>query len=117
MRDNPAAKEAFFDAIVCAAIEGRRCPNNGTFGVHTTYTSELAREGRIRVEISMHNYRTVIVLTGEHAGKTTLPPPNRIKPWKIIDNTGTWYSGRRLQVSSYSTRSQPSPPQLLKKTL
>ncbi len=107
--------ETCFREIERCAIAGKRCPMNGTYGVESSYVGQLCRAGRVRVEISMHNYRTVYLLTGGHAGKFTAPDPGRNKPWKIIDATGSYYSGKRVSVSSYETRPQPSAPQLLKR--
>lgn len=88
IRIDEAALECCFNAIVRAATEGKRCPENGSFGVDSRFTTELARRGRIRVEISGRNYRTVIILLGEHAGKSTTPHPQGAKPWKVIDTRG-----------------------------
>lgn len=82
-------REACFASVLKAALEGRRCPENETEGVTSTLMAELAHTGWIRIEITSRNYRTVVILAGEHAGKQTAPDPRRTMPWKIIDKNGT----------------------------
>lgn len=103
--------EACFRAIVAAAIEGKRCPENDTQGVSSYLTTFLAREGRIRIEISGHNYRRIVILTGDHAGKATAPDPTGRKPWKILD-TETRVNGKTIDAGT-SGRRQPSAPRLM----
>lgn len=81
------AVERAYTAIERAAIAGARCPPNYVDGVRTDMVLALAGAGRIRVEISGYNYRTVVLLEGRHAGKSTRPGPGRV--WKIIDRDGT----------------------------
>lgn len=100
------ALEHCFAAIERAACEGARCPKNGEFGVDTIYTNTLARQGRIKVEISGQNYRTITLLTGPNAGKRTRPDHNRV--WKVIDHAGL----RHVRPAPRPT-GVPSPPRLL----
>lgn len=107
---DPAQLEACFRTLVAAAVAGRRCPENGQDGVSSDLTTALARTGRIRVEISTRNYRRVVILTGEHAGKATAPNLTGGQPWKIIGKS-TVINGK-LHVSKRD-RPQPSAPRLL----
>lgn len=86
---SPEAIEACFSSIERAAVDGRRCPENGTANVNSVLTTALAHAGRVRVEISGYNYRTVHILTGPHAGKSTKPNPTGMRTWKIVDSMGT----------------------------
>lgn len=100
------AMENCYKVVEQAAIDGVRCPSNGTFGVESCYLRELARTGRIRIGICQHNYRVVTILTGPHIGKSTLPHPT-LKPWKFVDQNGM----RRTPPKT--RRSPPSKPRPL----
>lgn len=76
-------------SIERAALDGRRCPVNGTEDVDQLRVEVLALRGHIRSEISGQNWRTVHILTGPHAGRSTLPHPKRLLPWKVTDTGGT----------------------------
>ena len=108
--ENGAALEACYAAVERAAIEGRRCPENGTFSVDTRYMVALAHAGRIQIKISGHNYRTVTILQGEHAGKRTAPDPTGAKVWKMLDHTGTHWPRRHF----LKRRQYPSVPGVLR---
>ena len=112
MTDSDLALQQCFEAIERAACEGARCPENGTLGVHSVYTAELARAGRIRVEISGHNWRTVEILAGPHTGKRTAPNPTGSKPFLIFDRNGKHRPGQAAPLDRGS-RQQPSPPRPL----
>jgi len=105
--------DATFAVLVAKAVAGERCPQRGrinTDGLNSAWVVELAHAGRIRIEISGQNYRTVEILKGPHKGKTTAPDPHRSRPWKIIDQNGT----RTLSGSVRSPpRKLPSAPRLL----
>lgn len=63
-----------------AAASGARCPITGTGGLTSQLTGNLARSGKIRIDVYPHNWRVVTIMTGPHAGKTTAPAPN--KNWR-----------------------------------
>lgn len=75
-----------FKIIEARAVDGARCPENGTFGITHGVIPALARCGRIRVEISGRNFRRVHILTGPNTGYATAADPTGAKPWKIIDD-------------------------------
>lgn len=110
---NGEALDNCFASIERAACEGARCPTNGNCGVETAYVIELARQGRIRIEISGHNYRTVTILTGPNAGKRTRPDPSGRMSWRVFDTIG----GHRVEgftpVPKRGMRPQPFAPRLL----
>jgi hypothetical protein len=83
--------ERQYKLIEAAAAAGERCPLNSPLGpIDSTALSPLAREGRILVEISGHNWRQITILTGPHAGKRTLPNPNGHAVYRIIGKTTRW---------------------------
>lgn len=75
-----------FEMIEAAAVNGDRCPMGwdlpliGAPGI-------LARDGKIKIEISGHNYRQVTILTGPNAGRATAPNPSGAMAWMIIGKT------------------------------
>lgn len=82
-----------FATLVRAAVEGRRCPVNGSNGITTVAMGALARRGDIRTEVFTLNWRAVTILTGPHAGKATAPCPHGrgAKPYRTIDTSATPY--------------------------
>lgn len=79
--------ERNFALIEAAAVKGERCPQTKPFGpLDSAAPAALARAGRIRIEIFMHNFRVATIMEGAHKGKQTLPPPKQGtgKPYKII---------------------------------
>lgn len=78
-----------FDILEACAVTGERCPDNETKGLGRALIPDLARAGRIRIDISGHNYRTVTILTGPHAGKSTAPDPSGRRVWRTIDSAGS----------------------------
>lgn len=93
-----------WEAIQPCARDGLRCPENHTGFINTDSLSRLAWQGKLRIEISGHNWRTVKILQGEHAGKSTKPNPTGHRVWKIIDENGSMMI-RREQSVSLSPRS------------
>lgn len=84
-----------FAVLEKAAIEGKRCPENfGPEGVTSDVVSALARAGRIKVEISGHNWRQVHILEGSHAGKSTAPNPRGYAVYVVVDKKGS----RRIEI-------------------
>ncbi|MCC8949302.1 hypothetical protein H8A97_30425 [Bradyrhizobium sp. Arg62] len=74
-----------FAMLEQAAAGGLRCPVSRTGGLTSQLTSGLARAGKIRIDVYPHNWRVVTILTGQHAGKTTAPPPNsKWRPYLTI---------------------------------
>lgn len=82
----------------CAAA-GERCPINETQNINSTVVSALARVGRIKVEVSGRNWRTVTILKGPHAGKTTKPDPNSGHVYQTIGITTEWTPRHVSQIS------------------
>ena len=70
----PATASAF-DVVLAAAIAGHRCPMNDCLPGGSKSLSIMARQGKIFVEVFVHNFRRVTILTGDHKGKTTANPP------------------------------------------
>lgn len=98
----PEIMDAVFAILVDAAVKGERCPTSEqlTYAMDRTdankWVSELAKVGRIRVEVSAHNWRVVEIREGEHKGKRTAPNPIKgAKPYMIVDRGGMFYPGRR----------------------
>ena len=81
---------AAFKTLEFTALSEFRCPENGTCGINSRVVMMLALRGMIRVEISGYNYRTVVILSGPHAGASTAPNPKGAgaRTWKIIDADG-----------------------------
>lgn len=76
-----------FALLEATAIAGERCPQTAPFGpLPGPATGELARAGRIRVEIFAHNWRVVTIMEGLHRGKHTALSPYRGSklPYKTI---------------------------------
>lgn len=69
-----------FAMLERAAASGARCPKAGTDGLTSQLTGDLARAGRIRIDVYPHNWRVVTIMTGPNAGKSTEPAPN--KKWR-----------------------------------
>lgn len=112
MAHSPELLEQTFDLFVAAAIAGERCPSNVPYGpLKSAAGLALARQGRIRIEISNKNWRTVTILTGPHAGQHTQRDPGGAKPWKII-GAETVVHGRTKDYGA-SGRTQPSAPRAL----
>jgi hypothetical protein len=93
------------------ALEGKRCPENDTYGIPHGYIPALARAGWIRILISGRNYRQVVLLKGPNAGKATAPNPGGMHDWKVVDSTGIRINGKHVIYASKS-RPQPSMPRL-----
>jgi hypothetical protein len=99
-----------FVMINAAAVNGERCPQKQPSGTFSREQNDallaLARAGKLRVEIFVHNWRVVTICEGPNSGRHTMLPPKRpypIKPYKVIAKGD-------LPVGQ---RSQPSPPRLL----
>jgi hypothetical protein len=76
-----------FALIEAAASKGDRCPQAKPFGpLDAAAPAALARAGRIRIEVFMHNFRVVTMMDGPHKGKQTQAAPKQGsgKPYKII---------------------------------
>lgn len=106
-RPSDLALDLCFAALESAAVNNQRCPLNRTAGgpseVCSAYISELARLGRIRVDISGQNYRAVKLLAGPHAGKSTLPHPDGHPTWKIVGIITT-INGKPWDAAEYRRR-------------
>lgn len=111
---NGTALERTYALIEQAAIKGERCPQNDPHGpLSSDLVSALARAGRVRIEVYVHNFRVVTILTGPNAGKQTARPPRpkgaqRRDPYKVIDAKGTWING--VAQAPYDTRTKRAGP-------
>lgn len=96
-----------FVMINAVALNGERCPQLHPHGSLTTEQNRtllvLARSGKLRVEIFMHNWRVVTICDGPNRGKHTMLPPTAKHPYRVIQK-GDVPAGQRPQ---------PSLPQLL----
>lgn len=106
-----AQKAACYALVVRAVEAGARCPKNAEHGgpaaMRGNALMSLAREGQLRIEIADRNWRTVVLLNGKMAGKSTLTPPRGAKPWKII-GMDTRVHGK--PVGREADRRMPSAP-------
>lgn len=79
-----------FDAAEQAALLGKRCPTSDEcadqLGIHTSshIFSDLAAAGRIRIEVTARNWRTVWICAGEHRGKHTMLPTPVSRPYLVL---------------------------------
>lgn len=95
MSNKDRSLQLCFEAMVAAAIKGKRCPLNGEDNIRPDWVGILARLGRIKVEISGRNWRTVTILEGEHARKHTQRDPDGYPVWKVINRNGCFINGER----------------------
>lgn len=91
---------ADYDLIAAAAVGGERCPLTIPYGpVRQNSLEWLTKNGLVRTELYRHNYRKVTILTGEHAGRSTAPPPDEtLKPWLTIDANGRYKAGKEVPL-------------------
>lgn len=83
-RVNAERIEEDFMRIVAAAVAGERCPQSAPFGpISSASVSALFGAGRIRSEVYSLNWRVITILTGEHAGLRTAPPPHGGQPYLV----------------------------------
>lgn len=94
------AKEAVWGILQEIARKGERCPTLDRLGRllelrglsinhASTVPPMLAREGRIRIEISARNWRVVEIRQGKHKGKRTKESATAAKPYLVIDTNGS----------------------------
>lgn len=85
---NQQALDRAFAILEAAAVTGARCPMREQIPGASTIVGKLAREGRIFVEVFVHNFRRVTILTGPNKGATTASPPvengKRPKPYLTV---------------------------------
>ena len=88
------------------AVLGERCPQSQPHGPFTPTESrallDLARAGRLRIEIFPHNWRVVTICEGPNKGRSTLRSPLGKRPYLTI-----------RKGDLIGNRPQPSAPQLL----
>lgn len=83
-------KEAIFAAILRAAQRGERCPTSDQFTdqlgipLSSRLISALANEGRVRVEVSARNWRTIWICEGEHRGLHTRQPDMQTRAYIVV---------------------------------
>lgn len=75
--------DGLFRHLEVLASEGSRAP----FGEAPLYRA-LALMGKIRYEVSGHNWRQVEILVGPHAGKKTLANPHGHRVYLVVDADG-----------------------------
>jgi hypothetical protein len=107
-----ADRKRVFDLVLKAAIAGDRCPQNDELGTRGAATlRDLARAGRIRIEVSSLNWRQVTILEGPHRGKQTAKNPHKAtRVYLVIDRAGTTVNGK---LRGRPGAAQPSAPRLL----
>lgn len=108
-------KERVFALIEAAALSGQRCPPTAGPDAHPDMRagllSELAREGRVRIEISGLNWRTVTITQGPHAGKHTRRDPSGRSIYQVIDKNGRRVNGVLIEtIAEQAKRQQPWKP-------
>jgi len=104
----PEIKQATFAAVEAAALAGERCPMLDQ-GLNQRALTELAREGKLAIEISARNWRRVTIQVGPNAGKSTAGNPlPKASVYLTIDKSGTRRSYGRLVDSSAAARPKPS---------
>jgi hypothetical protein len=91
-----------FSMIEAAAVKGVRCPENYDLPL-TTAAVALAKQGKIKIEISGRNYRQVTILVGPNAGKTTAPNPKGHSTWMVLGTT-KFRNGLRVNPQVESDR-------------
>jgi hypothetical protein len=93
-----------FEMLSAAAASGDRCPMNDVLPGAAKSVSRLAREGKIFVEVYLHNFRRVIILDGPQKGKATAAsPPHRgraSKPYVTVGMEGRRYHDASRQASA-----------------
>lgn len=97
--------------IADAALQGARCPTNDQLPAGALRA--LARRGDVLVEVYIHNFRRVTILSGAHAGQKTASPPlhggRHPYPYLTVSAEGTRRNGRLLDSGAHS-RQGPSKP-------
>jgi hypothetical protein len=79
-----------FVLLEAAAVKGERCPQHEPHGPLTNVENralpELARAGRIRIELYALNWRVVVISEGPNRGKNTMLAPGKgtRKPYRVI---------------------------------
>lgn len=104
MAPTPEALRNAFVTLERCAVAGERCPNNGTPGIDSAVTGALARAGKIKVEVSGRNWRTVTILIGPHAGRKTMPDPNGGHIYKTIGRSSTFTPKSPGQMTPWQRR-------------
>ena len=93
-RAQTEAHDRVFAMLVEAAIANKRCPQlheierslelaGLPYGPAQNAVPDLARAGKIRIEVSNKNYRVVTICEGPHRGAHTLEPGNH-RPYLVI---------------------------------
>ena len=108
MPASQALLDEVFTMLVGAAYRGERCPQLQPFGPlnwsQNRAIADLARAGRIILEVYAPNWRVITICQGKYSGRTTMRCPNHFaKPYKVIQK-GDLATGQRQQ---------PSAPRLL----
>lgn len=101
-----------FEKLSASAINGERCPVNESVPGGSHAIGELAKAGKIYVEVFRHNFRRVTILVGTAKGKVTMAAPNYpggapARPYLTIDTSGTRRNGSIIDPGARARR-QPS---------
>jgi hypothetical protein len=86
------ALNALFKLVEAHAAEGKRCPTNDEIADYLARTGHLsrlkltdvARSGRIKIEVYAKNFRVVEICDGPHRGKRTQDAPHYQSPYRVI---------------------------------
>lgn len=89
--------DELFAIVERAAVEGRRCPTIDQLPYRTPLLADLARAGRIRIEVYSLNWRVVQITEGPNYGKRTAERPRGGEPYVIICKAFTKRHGRRTE--------------------
>lgn len=109
-------QDEYFAILVDCALKGERCPLShwrGNDGPRPSdiiphgAVNKLARQGKILIEVSGRNWRTITILVGEHAGKKTASDPNGGVIWQTVGTTRTLNTSA---MARSTTRPGPSAP-------
>ena len=121
LRDLTPSERFIFDLLVDRAVRDLRAPTRDEISGALTkrglpqeggpaITTKLGVAGYIRGEVAAHNWRTIWILTGPHAGKHTRPPGNA-KPYLVSRKLTDQERRRLLRLAyiRYWARAQPPP--------
>jgi hypothetical protein len=100
-----------FAFLIDHAITGVRCPvtcgPSADSRLKPQHIVALASRGFIRSEVSGHNWRQIVILTGPHAGKKTAPNPNKkALVYKVMDASGSHFHAEARRLSASALPSQ-----------
>lgn len=108
-RPRQETMDAVYKLVEAAAINGDRAPQMAPFGPLTAGMNAallyMARAGRLRVEIFIHNWRVITLCDGPYKGAHTARSPYK--------GSGTPHKVIQKGDRTWANRSKPSAPRLL----